>query len=860
MAGTPPSDLVATVISPNEILVTWTNNDAGYNYHIIQVWRKIGVGAYVKIAELEGWEEMYEDSSLDPSTAHCYKVVGEWVEPPETTADSNEDCGTTYAELAAPTDIVTTVFSDFVEITWKDNSSAEDVFCIERKLGVGAYAEIDTVPRNMTYYRDTTVVAGNSYTYRVRARENPANYSGYVTGVEVTANSAPAAPAGLALEVSANWIRLTWTGVANETGYKIEKSDTGAFAGEEEEFIIGADVLEYLAKGLDPATQYWFRVRAYNGVGNSAYTATENDTTLAVYARDDFEVMARDAVIDAVFIAEIELKMTLSGFALVGGEASTYEIEIDERGVTVDHVWEDGGDGVTEGEEYTEKTSVADVEATASTFYWDDAARVLYVHSSDGTDPDNFFMEAGFTHLIPSRDFPYADDLCTLPAWLLRDSIPGTSQEIKPYYEGSFALSSGSISFANGESEGENYFDKRFETFTWIGRKLIVRVGSPDFDTLDKFKKMFTAYISGQPCNDKRITFPLIDIRDSLERNLVLNRYTIADYPNIDEDFIGREIPLGFGLIPAVVAAPIEAYDADTNKSAKHNFHDGRSKITVLVMVNDVNKTEDTHYYVDLQRSIITWAADQAIGPDDIVKVSFVASVDSADDAIANGAEVFKYLMNNKADVEDARLNLDFIYETKYTSVNPVSVYFFKDTAFDEIVRNIEHTTEAYSIQDEEGRLGIRPQQTTVPLSAKNIEGHQVFGHSQDVDKASLYWRVNVYYRSDPQSQDWEMVSDEDDTIFWKYGVRKELNIHCYFSSSASALALAANVLNLLNKSYMEDTLPMLLFDALPGDAMKFSRTRFYDTSGTAVELEVRLLSVDKNPQDGTTDITAEKI
>lgn len=948
MAGTPPSEVEATTISPTRILLTWRNNDAGYNYRRIQVWRQkftlvfdggsvepqineiltgqdsgksgkvvsvnlesgnwgagtavgkillsditgqfqnnedvdgnVGgvniltvndtdpAGAYTQIRWLEGFTESYQDSSLDTEAKYCYYVVGEWIEPPETTDDSDTDCATTYAELEDPSDLVVEAFADFIELTWKDNSSAEDEFRIERSVDGGVFAYYATVAANVTYYRDTIVDPGKLYAYQVYAREVGPNDSGMSNVDSDTALSAPSAPVGLALEVSANWIRLTWISIAGrsgeiasagEIGFKIEKSTNGAFGDELEEFIVGPGVTNYLAKDLNAGTRYWFRVRAYNGVGNSAYDGPENAWTLVAHVRSDFEVMARNTINKAVYIAALELKMTLSGFTWIGITGHpVYGIEIAERGVTVDHVWEDGGDGITEGEEYTERTAAELVHHTSS-FYWDAANRILYVHSSDSTTPDNFFMEAGFTHLIPNRDFQYADTLCTLPPWLITESIPGTSQETKPYYEGNFSLSSGSISFENGESEGENYFDKRFERFTWIGRKLGIYCGKETFSTLAKFKKMFTAYISGQPCTDKRITFPLLDIRDSLERNLVLNRYSLDDYPDIDEDFIGNEIPLAFGLIPAVTAVPVEGYDAATGKSAIFNFHDGRSKTVVQVLLNGSLQTEDTHYYVDLKRSLIVFDVGQAIGEEDIVKVSFVASVDFANDRIANGAEVFKCLMNNKAGLKDSRLNLDSIYETKYANENELSVYFFKDTAFNDIIRNIEHTVEAFTMQDGEGRLGIRPPQTIMSLSARDIGGHQIFEHSQNVDKNSLYWKVNVLYRVDPQSQNWETESDQDDEIFWKYGVKKELPIHTYFSSSASAQALATSILNLLNKSYIKDKLPMILFDVFPGDLVNFSRTRFYDASGTASDLEIRLLKIEKNPQDGTTRIRAEKV
>ena len=72
MAGTPPSQLVATVISPYRINVSWKNNDPGYNYHFVEVWRNYEGGSYEKIEELEGSAEFYEDHNLTSEKIYCF--------------------------------------------------------------------------------------------------------------------------------------------------------------------------------------------------------------------------------------------------------------------------------------------------------------------------------------------------------------------------------------------------------------------------------------------------------------------------------------------------------------------------------------------------------------------------------------------------------------------------------------------------------------------------------------------------------------------------------------------------------------------------------------------------------------------
>ncbi len=56
-----------------------------------------------------------------------------------------------------------------VHLTWRDNSSDEDMFMIMKKEGSGAFTTLPSLPANTTQYHDTATRSGRTYTYMVHA-------------------------------------------------------------------------------------------------------------------------------------------------------------------------------------------------------------------------------------------------------------------------------------------------------------------------------------------------------------------------------------------------------------------------------------------------------------------------------------------------------------------------------------------------------------------------------------------------------------------------------------------------------------------------------------------------------------------
>jgi hypothetical protein len=117
----------------------------------------------------------------------------------------------------------------------------------------------------------TDTCIGSTYTRTVPA------YS--ITLLDFSA-AIPSAPSGLsATAASSNQINLTWTDNSNnEDGFRIERK-TGAGGTYAQIAQVAAGVTSYQNTGLSATTTYYYRVRAYNAVGNSAYSNEASATT-----------------------------------------------------------------------------------------------------------------------------------------------------------------------------------------------------------------------------------------------------------------------------------------------------------------------------------------------------------------------------------------------------------------------------------------------------------------------------------------------------------------------------------------------------------------------------------------------------
>ncbi|OVE71431.1 hypothetical protein BVX93_02350, partial [bacterium B13(2017)] len=112
------------------------------------------------------------------------------------------------------------------------------------------------------------------------------------------ATEPPAAPSVLqANTISENQIDLNWQDNSdNESGFRIERSIYSNFS-QINTITVTANTISYSDTNLNPATTYYFRVFAYNSIGDSSYSnevnaATNQEVTLPPNAPSNFSAQA----------------------------------------------------------------------------------------------------------------------------------------------------------------------------------------------------------------------------------------------------------------------------------------------------------------------------------------------------------------------------------------------------------------------------------------------------------------------------------------------------------------------------------------------------------------------------------------
>jgi len=566
------------------------------------------------------------------------------------------------------------------------------------------------------------------------------------------------------------------------------------------------------------------------------------------YIETDFDRFMRNPNIKPIFLLEIKTKMRLLGFGLSNGQTYTYELLIPDRGIDFEKLWENG-------QEYSKKNSISEVEATASSFYFDFYGRMLYIHTSLGIAPLNYFIEGSFwLYFTNYQDGEIVfNDKYYFP-FFKTENIPDISQEIKAYYEGSFTISSGTISLFNPKIGGEYFFDKKYDRYFWKNSFVQMKIGKPGF-SYSQYKNFFSALIDSYELDDRKMTFNLVDSREAINVDLPFNKLWKKNYPMMAAELEGTVLPVLFGPVTNALL-----YCIDEVARKKFIFHDGPIKAVNAVKKNGIPLVEGTDYFANLRDSIIVFSNNITITEQDQVTIDFQGKTNLADELISNGADIYFYILKNFLGLTVPEIHVDSIEETKVAQSRTLSVYLYSEKSSGDIIRSIEHSVEACSFQDANGKIGLKTNSDTPDSGARYIMSHQVFDFRMKYDPASIYKKIQVYYGEDPLTQNFLVEERVSNQLWWKYKEKKSFEIYAYLILQSEAAELASNILKKLDKSYPNFVVPAILYGCQAGDLFYFSRDRYYNSDGFANNIVMRILGIKKLISSSRTEITAEVV
>ena len=278
-----PSNLAAAPVTWSSGILTWQDN--GVDESGFRVERSRDGQSWIQTAVVGAGVTSHTAESLEASDTYLFRVCA--YNAAGDSDFSNSAAVTTPAAPAAPAApsglTAVAASTSQINLTWQDNSADEDGFRIERSADGVSFAQIAAVAEGATAYPVTGLNASTTYRFRVVAYNAVGDsiYSNTVTATTAAAAVAPAAPSALtAAAASTSRINLSWSdNSANEDGFNVERSTDGVHF--TQVGTVGAGVTTYGATGLGAGARYFFRVRAYNPVGNSAYSNSASATTQA---------------------------------------------------------------------------------------------------------------------------------------------------------------------------------------------------------------------------------------------------------------------------------------------------------------------------------------------------------------------------------------------------------------------------------------------------------------------------------------------------------------------------------------------------------------------------------------------------
>lgn len=269
-----PSGLTATVASTSRIDLVWADNATfESNYKVFRSTDGVNFTLYATIAANS---TSFSDIGLSANTQYWYRVragngnVG--------SAFSNTATSRTAAP-AAPSGLTAVVQSTSqVKLTWTDNAVNEAAFEVYRSTSGAGYVLVATLGADVKTWTDAGLDPSTAYAYQVRA-VNTVGASAF-SNTASTRTSASTAPTRLtASAISASRIDLSWADQSdNETIFKVFRSTDGVNYVKVAD--LAADVTSFSDTGLSAGSHYWYKVRAWNALGDSAWTNVAEATTL----------------------------------------------------------------------------------------------------------------------------------------------------------------------------------------------------------------------------------------------------------------------------------------------------------------------------------------------------------------------------------------------------------------------------------------------------------------------------------------------------------------------------------------------------------------------------------------------------
>jgi len=199
------------------------------------------------------------------------------------------------------------------------------------------------------------------------------------------------------------------------------------------------------------------------------------------------------------------------------------------------------------GESLSLQTSIVTVEANAGSYWHDTANSILYVHFSNGGDGEDKTIIGRFPFYAASENIIFDNNFYEGRI----SNLTPVSNKTSYIFWGTSDLENGSFTLNNCDG----FFDKIYEKYIWEKGTITIKIGS-DFMAYDDFLTIFVGKIENKKWKENNFWLDFFSKKKELDKMIPSDEYDTTTYPNIENNAVGRFIPIAYGTFDSLEDAP----------------------------------------------------------------------------------------------------------------------------------------------------------------------------------------------------------------------------------------------------------------------------------------------------------------
>lgn len=515
---------------------------------------------------------------------------------------------------------------------------------------------------------------------------------------------------------------------------------------------------------------------------------------------------------EEIVLCELEPMYELLGFAAAGGGfVNTYSIVLSRFVQTVEFK---GGMyakciRVTQnGVALTARASIALVDANAGSWYWDEAAGVLYVRPTAGT-PSAYTMLAArrmyfaSSPIVLEETAGNADTGIYYLPWITGE-VPQTRRQVEDILSGITTFPSGNIAFLNGHSawftlvagDGQWNWKYIYAKFYLGGRYAGLTLNRSDYQPIA------TMLVEDVAPTEESCTFFLLPLRRLTELELPITPIFEGTYPNLGNGVRGTKKWIGYGR---AILNP-DLTDTLTNQGV---YTIADAAYQTLFAINSVWAIEKTtgvwtlltpivHYTQDLVACTVTITSALYPNDDYDIAVDVSGKPDEAGSYLKKYGEILQDILTSILGVAAADIDAAAFAQLALEADAEIAVWTKDTRSLASILSSSEpelpsmgRSVMATIQQTSAGQWTAKVWDPSVDMISTTLRKEDLARFEAKPKLKTIYAAVRVYYGFDHARQQWSFVEASDPTITYKTGSRDRLELFTYLTTESNARTIA---------------------------------------------------------------------